>query len=323
MNRPAGLFCAVALVGGAWALAPPPVQGQGLQRQADPEAVMVDELVVRARAPGPAWWRVSNGSSTVWILGVPASLPKGTAWDDGPLRARLQLAKALILPGQVRLGPFQALFFFLKHRKALRSSTPLEQSLPGPLAQRFATVRQGLGQDAKKYASWKPAVAGVILGADFRRAARVETDEPEHHIRALAAKAHVPAQPAARYDGGEVLNAVIDMSDQAQIDCLGDAVAEVEAGKDRVYAAARGWSGGDVREALTLERGYDRCFDALPSVSALLRRGQADIAGAITQALAKPGDAIAMVELRALLARGGVLDRLRAQGYAVSAPDRT
>ena len=36
----------------------------------DPEANIVEELVVVARHPAPAWWRVERGGSTVWIRRV-------------------------------------------------------------------------------------------------------------------------------------------------------------------------------------------------------------------------------------------------------------
>src|SRR3546814_9921639 len=32
----------------------------------DPDAVLVEELVVTARLPGPAWWRVSDADTTVY-----------------------------------------------------------------------------------------------------------------------------------------------------------------------------------------------------------------------------------------------------------------
>ena len=69
-----------------------------------------------------------------------------------------------------------------------------------------------------------------------------------------------------------------------------------------------------------MQRGYDRCFAALPLISALLERGHADMADAVAQALAQPGESVAVVDLRALLATGGVLDRLRARGFKVATP---
>jgi hypothetical protein len=37
----------------------------------DPDANIVEELVVQAKSPGPAWWKVSDEDTTVWILGSP------------------------------------------------------------------------------------------------------------------------------------------------------------------------------------------------------------------------------------------------------------
>jgi hypothetical protein len=38
---------------------------------ADPEANIVEEFVVVARDRGPAWWRVSDDDTTVYILALP------------------------------------------------------------------------------------------------------------------------------------------------------------------------------------------------------------------------------------------------------------
>ncbi len=303
----------------AVALAAPAV-GQGLRRDADPEAVVSDELVVQARTPGPALWRVSDADSTVWILGVPAGLPKGTDWNDRSLRAHLTQARELILPAQVRVAPLKAIGFFIAHRKDLRSKTPLEQSLPAEDARRFAAARESLGKPAKAYASWRPAIAGVILSSDFRRSMKLDIGEPVGHVRALARRVGVREQRAADYNGSQVLNLLITMSDEAHRQCLQDSVTEVSAGPDRIRTAARAWADGDVRGALTAERGYERCFAALPVITELMLRSQGDMADTIAGALARPGETVAVVELRSLVARGGVLDRLRARGVQVKTP---
>jgi hypothetical protein len=296
---------------------------QDLQRQADPEASLVEELIVRSRTPGPAWWKVSSAHGSVWVLGVPANLPKSVSWNDGPLKARLMASRTLILPSQARIGPLQALFFFIGHRRELRSSRPMEQTLPEPVALRFAADREALGQPAGRYAGWKPAVAGVILDADFRRGLKVDQGEPLNHIRQLARGLGAKESRPADYNGSEVLKALTSLSDHAHEECLGDAMAEVENGRDRMLAAAEGWADGDPRKALSVDRGYERCFAALPALSGLLTRSQADTATAIGKAASQTDGAVAVVELRQLLARGGVLDRLRAQGFSVTAPDRS
>src|SRR5437879_4765537 len=66
----------------------------------DPDSVLVEELVVVARDKGPAWWTVSNGTSTVYVLGAPSLAPIRTAWDTATLERRLQGASQVILPFQ-------------------------------------------------------------------------------------------------------------------------------------------------------------------------------------------------------------------------------
>ncbi len=102
---------------------------------------------------------------------------------------------------------------------------------------------------------------------------------------------------------------------------MADTLTEVEAGAGRLQIAAQGWARGDVKAALTAERGYDRCRASAPAVGALIERGMADTATAIAGAMGKPGKTVAVVELRQLLARGGVLDRLRARGLRIETPE--
>jgi uncharacterized protein YbaP (TraB family) len=317
-KAPARLAAGLLLLAGCCGTA----AAQPLARSADPEASVVDELVVRARLPGPAWWTIRKGDSTVWLLGVPTGEPKGLAWNDRVLAGRLDGANALILPPDVRLSPLKALAYFVTHRGAFRSRGPLEQGLPPDIANRFAAARMKLGKSASRYAGWRPLVAGMILDGDVRTAARMQTEQPRDHIRALGRKAHVREQPITAYDLGPLLKVLGAMSDQAHIECLRDALDQAEAGPEGLEAASRAWADGDVRGALEAERGSDRCLAALPDVAALLIRRQAETADAIKLALATPGHAVAVVELRSLLAKDGVLDRLRAEGFVVGTPDR-
>jgi hypothetical protein len=75
-----------------------------------------------------------------------------------------------------------------------------------------------------------------------------------------------------------------------------------------------------VAGALTAERGFERCVAALPNGADIARRANGDQTAAIVRSLKTPGEAIAVVELRSLVSQGGVLDSLRAQGYAVQTP---
>ena len=45
---------------------------------------------MRGRLPGPAWWRVEDADTTVWVLGVPSIAPRRMQWDRAIFERRLQ-----------------------------------------------------------------------------------------------------------------------------------------------------------------------------------------------------------------------------------------
>ena len=102
--------------------------------------------------------------------------------------------------------------------------------------------------------------------------------------------------------------------------CLDDTLREIEAGPGSVRAAAASWANGDVGAALQAERGYEKCLSRFPEGDALVSQTMSDATDAIAAALAKPGHSVAIVNLRTLLARGGVLQQLQARGFMVANP---
>ena len=305
----AGLFVALTSFAGA---APPP---------ADPEAAVVQELVVTSAGGGPAWWRVSNGDSTVYVLGAPEALPKGLRWDTTLLRRRLADAHELIAPPVMTAG-LGDVFPLLAARRHFRSRGPMEAGLSAELRARFLNDRATMTRDPRAYTGWTPLAAALLMVGDFRRQARLEGGEPAGTVIRLAHDLNVKVVPAGRYKAVPFVRAVD--ADQSLLGpaCLADALDEIEAGSARVDAAAAGWARGDVAQALSAQRGYEKCLASLPEGADIPARAMTDITEAIAQALAAPGHSVAVVNLRTLLARGGVLQRLQARGYAVTTPSR-
>lgn len=285
----------------------------------DPEGTVVADLVVRAPSGGPAWWKVSSPTSTVWVVGTPAALPKGLRWDDTVLDRRLTHANQVLLPPAARFGVLDV-FGALALSGKLRGK-PFEAALPPDLARRYFAGAAALRQSPDHYDRWKPAVAGLLMVADFRKQAGLDANQPLNAIKAAAGRDRVKAAPAVTYPAMPMAKMLAaELSGDVNLACLADALHELEAGSERVKASAAAWSIGDVAGALGAERGFERCLAALPNGADLVRRTEADEAAAIAKALKAPGTAIAVVELRPLLAEGGVLDRLRAEGYAVRPP---
>lgn len=285
----------------------------------DPEANLVEALVVNAKLPGPAWWKVSDADTTIYILGTLAALPKGAAWDTSVLDHRLDGAFALIMPPVGRAG-ITDIPAMLKLRGKLKSDQPLDQAAP-ELAPRLAKVRAQLGKAPDSYNGWTPLGAGVMIGIDYQKASKLDAGEPERTVQRLARKHRVKAKPAGVYKAMPMVKAAVKgHSEEAGRLCLEGVLSEVEAGTGAVQAAAKAWARGDVRGAISGPRNFQRCMRSLPGMSDMQQRGTADEVNALTEALKTPGHAVALFSMRGLVAQGGVLDQLRARGFTVRTP---
>lgn len=285
----------------------------------DPDATLVEELVVRGRLPGPAWWRVSDADTTVYVLGVPSLAPKRMEWDRAIFERRLEGANVVILPFvnvRAKVGGSVGTAFNLMR---LRSGGPFEERLDPGTRARFVAVRTRLGQDAGRYNTRNPLAAGVQLAIDYRDHAQLTNMDPAKLVRLLAQRKGVKVIEKS-YDLGPQLGGIIRTPASTGRLCFDEVLAQAEAGPGVTLAAARAWAAGDVEGALQNERTYERCLAAVSGGRTYDERTKADEAAAIANALKTPGHAIALVPLRPLLAQNGVLERLRAQGFTVKTP---
>jgi hypothetical protein len=105
-----GAMIGVALAGAIWVPAVFALTAAGGGSPAatqlqDPEAAVVQELVVVASPPGPAWWTIERGEASIYIMGLPDEpLPKGQLWDHATLRRHLGGAAELIIPVEATAG---------------------------------------------------------------------------------------------------------------------------------------------------------------------------------------------------------------------------
>lgn len=285
----------------------------------DPDEALVEELVVRGRLPGPAWWRVSDADTTVYVLGVPSLAPKRMQWDRAIFERRLAGANVVILPFvnvRAKVGGSLGTAFNLLR---IRSGGPFEARLDPATRARFVAVRTRLGRDAKRYNTANPLAAGVQLAIDYRDKAQLTNMDPAKLVRLLAQQQRVKVIEKS-YDLGPQLGSIIRTPASVGRLCFDEVLAQAEAGPGVTLAAARAWAEGDVAGALSNERTYERCLSAVTGGRSYDERTKADTAGAIATALKTPGHSIALVPLRPLLAQNGVLERLRGQGFTVKTP---
>ena len=318
MNRSAAaLVCTLCVAAGAARAQTPPIE--------DIEANTVEELVIRGRLPGPAWWRVSDADSTVYILGVPDVLPKGLAWNRSVLNRRLAGANGLITPPIIQASDSLLAVpkLLLSMRSAVNSKTPLDQTLSPALRVRLAQAAARAGKSSRDFQSLRPWYAGVRLAQRYRNHVGLEGEGPIRTIEKAAREGGLKSRPAYTVDAkaSALLQEIKTATDDRGRTCLEAAVDEIEAGDAAIRASAEAWAAGDVRVALGAPRSSEICLAALPGAGALKRDSLARQADAIDAALRAPGHTVAVLRLRSIVAEDGVLERLRARGRTVHAPE--
>jgi hypothetical protein len=271
----------------------------------DPEATIVSDLVVVAPTGGPAWWKVSKGDSTVWILGLPpAPTPQGLKWDRTTLERRLKGARLLIAPTTDWSG-------FPDGPRVLPVLAP-------PVARKVEAAAALLNDPFNT--DEQASVASVVfLRTAYYRFYRLSHDVSPV-VEAAAKRARVPvlAPPQNRYywTAGDV-----DPRDPRMAGCIDGILKDVVVDPARYVQAGEAWARGDVSALLaTAPRGAGWvCQHLFPGQ---WERAVDFHTRAIEDALRTPGKTLAALHIPQLVAEDGILDRLRKAGYTVSDPSR-
>ena len=294
--------------------------GASAQAIDDPQANVVEALVVSAKLPGPAWWRVSDADTTIYVLGMPAALPKAMAWDQSVVERRLDGAFAVLTPPEWRAG-LTDLPALLRLRKQLKDDgdwTTRDPQLAARTQRAWAAADPKHPQD---WRDWKPLFVAIQLGGKADRAAGLLMSEPDRTIDALARKRRVKVRSAKVGKAMPMLKSLARTStDEAGRICLTETLETIEAGPAPRRAAAEAWAEGRVKAALAGPRSGERCQLQLPGVPELMRQSVEDEADALAELLKTPGHAVALYPIRGLVAENGVLDKLRARGITVRTP---
>lgn len=291
----------------------------------DSQANLVEALIVNARLPGPAWWKVSDGDTTVYVMGVPAFAPQKLDFDDSVLRRRLDGANVLIIGQEPEVRILSLLALIPGRGKQFMMDKPMRDTLPPDLRARLEKQLKARGKPLSEHDDMKPALAGFVIANERGGGVSITVGDLTKHIRDLANSKDLKAQPRIKklddYDLIGMVKSLAEAPQPLQELCLDAGLKQAENGLASVRETAEQWAEGQVREVVSADRGFQRCLASTPWIARQFKEGQDDAVGAITSALKKPGKAVAVIELRSLLAEGGVLDRLRAKGFTVTAPE--
>ncbi len=291
----------------------------------DAQANLVEELVVNAPMPGPAWWKVSDADTTVYVLGVPGVVPDDLKFDDTVIKRRLDGANVLILGQQPDVSPAGILMLVAAGKSTFIMDRPMRETLPPDLRKRLEARLAVMHKKPDDMDEVKPAFAGfIVANAGKQGNMSISLHGLPDRIEKLAKSKEMEKPPRIKdlpdYSVTAAIKALGDAPRPLQELCLDAGLRQADSGQGGIPATAERWARGEVREVVAADRGYARCLASTPYIARELGEGQADAVKAIGSALKKPGKAVAVIELRSLLGQGGVLDQLRAKGFKVETP---
>jgi len=320
---------ALLILGLALALMMLPARAQPQVPESPPakapeEWAEIETVTVRAE-PGPVVWRLTRGTSEVWILGTVGPLPREMDWNRATVADMLDGARALLLSPRADFNLVDIAWFLLRHGSelSLPRGQQLEDGLPPDLALRFKAAIAVIGADAEDYRTDIPIRAAVRLGQDFQKKADLGYREPRATVESLASRKRISTAPVYRFEVMDAVRDLLKLTPDQQRACLSQAVEDVTWARAHALRAARAWAVGDIRtvkDHYSESRLFGCVIAQVERIGDINARATAETVAAIDAALNQPGKTVALVAMGPLLRRDGVLARLKAKGVTIEAP---
>ena len=288
----------------------------------------MNELVVTGERTGPGLWHVHRDAAQLWILGSLSPLPKDITWRSKQVEQVLNGTNQVLVQKPFELGIARILWLLLTEHNVLmvRGGKRLKDVLPADLHARFAVQRAKYTDDSDKWERFRPLIAAAFLQqAAFHQVGLSTRLDLGAAMRKLAKKHHVRVEEIKVAGIGDVMDALKTLAPAAENICVGASLVTVERDLPRLIDRAQAWASGNVEriEKLREPAEVDACraaLDAGVGAAELIARIRRMWLVTMEKYLQIAGVTVAVVNLDMLLESGGLLDELRADGYAVDAP---
>ena len=288
----------------------------------------LEEVVVTGEHPGPGMWHAHRGAAQLWILGSMSPLPKGITWRSQQVERVLQSANQVLVQKPFDIGIARILWLLLTERSAfmIGGGKRLVDVMPPGLHARFALQRAKYTEDEKKWERFRPIIAAAFLQqAAFHGVGLSARLDLGAAMRTLAKKYRVAVDEVKMAGMSDVMDALKTMPQATENACVEASLVTVEKDLPRLVERAQAWSNGDVEriEKLTGPPEVDACRAALEAgkgANELLRLMRRSWLEALEKSAQDRSVTVAVINMDMVLERGGLLDELRARGYAIEAP---
>ena len=295
---------------------------------AESTAPVLDDVVVTGERTGPEMWHVHRDASDLWILGSMSPLPKGITWRSKQFEEVLDHTSQVLIPKPFEVGIARILWLLITQRDLLMvgGGKRLTDVMPPDLHARFAALREKYKESPDKWERYRPIIATAFLQqAAFHQAGLSTRVDLGAAVRMLAEKHKVRIEELKIAGVHDVLDALKTMTTATENACVEASLVTVEKDLPRLVDRAQAWASGNIERIQSLREPseVDACRAALDAgtgageLIALLRRTWLD---SMEHYLQRDGVTVAVVNMDMLLEKRGILDELRAKGYAVEGP---
>jgi len=281
----------------------------------------VDEVIVSARRSEAPIWQVTQGDSTLILVGAISGVPRDVEWRPEALEAATRRSQRILFPQEGRASPADVfrLIWRIRTIASLPKGATTADYLSPEVQARLDVVMADQRNDGWRTSSLM--ILSMDLLSDKAGYERGRTRNATDVIKKAARDARVPVRPVGTVRGDEIVDSLITAPPATYAVCLESALAAAEAGPEGAAIRIQDWRARRVPEVMAqpLEQALGLCWPwGDPEIAPLLRRQWAE---AIQTALGEPGVTMAVAQLRVLAETGGVLDALEAQGYEVEGPE--
>lgn len=300
----------------AFAQAPAPPTAEAAEDQ-------VRDIVVNGRRTGIPFWEVKGEGRTMFLVGSINGVSIEGRWDPAALTAVLRRADRVMFPEarEFTIGnPFRLIGYLARWRRqaSLPRGRSLAQMLQAGELGRLAALRNRRIVD-EDYLTTHP----FHLANELREGARRGTGKGQDvrdFVRRAIRRERLVQVPIARGNTRELARDILNSQPEEHVPCLVSALALAEAGPEAIRARSRAWVERRVADVLAspVEATEAACW---PSDHLAEQQDAADIRTTIRGVLGDPQVTIAVLQLRTLASRGGVLDDLESAGYEIVGPD--
>jgi hypothetical protein len=297
----------------------------------------LEEVLVTGERPGPGMWRITKDGHELWILATLQPLPKNMTWRSQAVEQRIANSQIVLSPPRVDadIGFFRSLTLIpslLRARKSPDGRT-LAQILPHDLYIRWLALRvkyMGAGDDEHR----RPMLAALDLWLHALDQAGLTSNEVVWEtIEKVARKDRVPLQPVLLNikvaDARGAIRALDKIPQDAEIACFTKTIERLETDLQPMRLRANYWSLGDIAGLRSLPYPDEEaaCLDAfleVPEYKDQYEKAHQQISelwlSTAEVALDKNVSTFAVLPITVLLKQDGVLDRLKARGFAIEEP---